>query len=113
MNAASSYGAVPECWDAQLPSVEAEAIARFRLAAGVGAIAAIILPAVEAAFFRRPDWRAIEIQSIWFVFTMVLLAATWHLRCGRIWKPSLLLYAAALNSELGHIAAAVPTSASR
>ena len=55
MNAASIYAPVPEYGDAQLPSVEAEAIARLRLAAGVGAIAVIIRPAVEAAFVRRPD----------------------------------------------------------
>jgi PAS domain S-box-containing protein len=101
MSAASSHAAVPEYGDAQLPSVEAEAIARLRLAAGVGAIAAIILPAVEAPFFRRPDWLAIEIQSIWFVFTVVLLAATWHPWFGRIWKPSVLLYAAALIVSSG------------
>jgi PAS domain S-box-containing protein len=101
MSAASSHAAVPEYGDAQLPSAEAEAIVRLRLGAGVGVLAEIILPAVEVLFFRRPDWLAIDIQSIWFLFTVVLLAATWHPWFGRIWKPSVLLYAAALIVSSG------------
>ena len=85
----------------QLRSVEAEAISRLRLAAAVSVLAEIILPAVEAAFFPRPDWLAIEIQSIWFVLTLALWAATWHPRFGRVWKPAVLLFSAGLILSAG------------
>jgi PAS domain S-box-containing protein len=100
MAPASSYGA--ESGRAiSLPSVDAEAISRLRLAVGVAVLTEIILPAVEVAWFLRPDWLAIEIQAIWLVFTLVLLVATWHPRFDRIWKPSVLLLAIAMIVSSG------------
>jgi PAS domain S-box-containing protein len=85
----------------QLESAEAEATTRLRLAAAVSVLAEIILPAVEATFFARPDWLAIEIQSIWFVLTLALWAFTWHPRFPRLWKPAVLLFSAGLILSAG------------
>src|SRR5438105_4154604 len=85
----------------QLESAQAEATTRLRLAAAVSVLAEIILPAVEATFFARPDWLAIEIQSIWFVFTLALWAFTWHPRFPRLWKPAVLLFSAGLILSAG------------
>ena len=101
MSAGSSYATLCEYGDAQPPSVQAEAIARLRLGTGVSIIAEIILPVIEAAFFPKPDWLTIELQSIWFVFTVILLAATWHPWFARIWKPSVLFFAIALIVSSG------------
>jgi PAS domain S-box-containing protein len=85
----------------QLTSVEAEAIRRLRLAAAVSVLAEMILPAVEAAFFPRPDWLAIEIQAIWLGLTLALWAATWHPNFPRVWKPAALLFSAGLILSAG------------
>jgi PAS domain S-box-containing protein len=85
----------------QLKSVEAEAIGRLRLATAVSLLAETILPVVEATLFARPDWLAIRIQAIWFVLTIVLLAATWHPRFGLVWKPAVLLFSAGLIVSAG------------
>jgi PAS domain S-box-containing protein len=86
---------------AQLDSVEAEATNRLRLAAAVSVLAESILPAVEATLFRRPDLLAIEIQGIWLALTLSLWAATWHPHFGRIWKPTVLLFALGLILSAG------------
>jgi PAS domain S-box-containing protein len=96
MTPASSDGKESDYAIARPPSVDAEAIGRLRLGVVVAILTEIILPVVEIACFLRPDWLAIEIQVIWLVFTLVLLAATWHPRFDRIWRPSVLLFAAAL-----------------
>ena len=82
-------------------STEREAMTRLRLAAGVALLAEIILPVTEESAFSRPDLLTIEIQAIWFVFTVGLLAATWHPRFGRVWKPAVLLFAASLILSAG------------
>jgi PAS domain S-box-containing protein len=81
--------------------VEAEAISRLRLAAGLCLIPETILPVVEATLFVRPDWLAIEIQGIWFGLTIALWGATWHPHFGRIWKPAALLFCLALILSAG------------
>jgi PAS domain S-box-containing protein len=101
MTPASSCGRESDHATSQLPSVDEEAIGRLRLAVGVAVLAEIILPAVEVAWFLRPDWLAIEIQAIWLVFTLVLLVATWHPRFDRIWRPSVLLLATAMIMSSG------------
>jgi PAS domain S-box-containing protein len=98
---ALSYNTESDHATAQLPSVDAGAISRLRSAVGVAVLAEIILPAVEVAWFLRPDWLAIEIQAIWLVFTLVLLVATWHPRFDRIWRPSVLLLAIAMIVSSG------------
>jgi len=71
------------------------------MAAAVSVLAEIILPTVEATWFSLPDWLAIEIQTIWFVLTLALWAATWHPRFGRVWKPVVLLFSAGLILSAG------------
>jgi PAS domain S-box-containing protein len=85
----------------QRESVETEAIRRLRLATAVSLLAEIILPVVEAVWFPRPDWLAIEIQAIWFGLTVALLAATWHSSFGLVWKPAVLLFATGLILSAG------------
>jgi len=65
------FNCEPEDANAQPPSVEAEAVARIRLVAWVSIPAELILAAVEVAFFPRPDWLTIEVQSIWFVCSLL------------------------------------------
>lgn len=96
MSAASSCAKGFEYANAQPPSAEAEAVTRLRWAAGVALLAEIIPPAIEAMFLPRPDWLVIKLHPVWFVFTLVLLAATWHPRFGEIWKPGVLLFSTAL-----------------
>jgi PAS domain S-box-containing protein len=91
----------PEDANAQAPSVEEEAVARIRWVAWVSLPAEMILAAVVVAFFPRPDWLTIEVQSIWFVCSVALLAATLHPGFGRIWKPTGLLYSLALLVSAG------------
>jgi PAS domain S-box-containing protein len=98
---ASSYGTKSEYTDSEQPSVEAEAVARMRLVAWVSLLAEIILPAVETAVFPKPDWLTIELQSIWFVCSVLLLAVTWHPRFPRIWKITGLLFSTALLISSG------------
>jgi hypothetical protein len=92
-------------------STEREAITRLRLAAGVVLLAEIILPVVEESAFSRPDLLTIEIQAIWLVFTVCLLAATWHPRFGRVWKPAVVLFAASLIFGAGILSMKGPSVA--
>jgi PAS domain S-box-containing protein len=101
MNAVSSDATRSEGWPFQLPSIEAEAISRLRLLTAVSVLTEIALPAAEAIFSRRPDWTAVKIETIWSAFTLVLFAATWHRRFGRIWKPAALLFAAMIIVSTG------------
>src|SRR5262249_55158973 len=101
MTPSSSYGTESAHATSQLPSVDAEAISRLRLAVCVALLTEIILPAVEVVWFVRPDWLAIEIQAIWLVFTLVFLVATWHPRFDRMWRPSVLLLASAMIVSSG------------
>ncbi|MBV8807257.1 MAG: PAS domain S-box protein, partial [Acidobacteriaceae bacterium] len=87
----------------RLESVEAEARTRLRLAAAVSVVAEIILPAVEAVLFARPDWLAIEIQTIWFGLTLALWAFTWHPRFHQLWKPVVLFFSAGLILSAGFL----------
>jgi PAS domain S-box-containing protein len=87
--------------DSESASVEAEAVTRMRLVALVSLLAEIILPAVEIGFFPMPDWLTIELQSIWFVCSVVLFAATWHPGFRRIWKITGLLFSTALLVSSG------------
>src|SRR5215469_10462217 len=87
--------------NAQPPSVEAEAVARMRLVAYVSIPAEGIAVAVEVALFPRPDWLTIEVQSIWFVCSVVLFGATLHPGFGRIWKHTGLLYSLGLLVSAG------------
>ena len=82
-------------------SPDEEAVIRLRLATAVSLIAELILPIYETIFLTRPDWLAIEIQAIWFVLTLALLAGTWHPRFVRIWKPAVLLFSTALIFSSG------------
>ena len=82
-------------------SVDEEAISRLRMVVCVAVLAQIILPAVEVTCFVRPDWLAIKTQAIWLVFTLVFLVATHHPRFDRIWRPSVLLMAAAFIVSSG------------
>jgi PAS domain S-box-containing protein len=84
-------------------SPDQEAVIRLRLAAAVSLIAELILPLYETIFLPRPDWLAILIQAIWFVLTVTLLAATWHPRFARVWKPVLLLFATCLIFSSGYL----------
>lgn len=85
----------------QPTSPDQEAVIRLRLAAAVSLIAELILPLYETAFLARPDYLAILIQTIWFALTLSLLAATWHPRFIRIWKPAVLLFSTALIFSSG------------
>ena len=78
-----------------------QAIIRLRLAAAVSLLAELILPIFEVIRLPQPDWLAIETQAIWFILTVALLAATWHPRFPRVWKPVLLLFSAALIVSSG------------
>jgi signal transduction histidine kinase/ActR/RegA family two-component response regulator len=85
----------------EFDSVNREAITRLRLATAVSLIAELILPIYELGFSGHADWLAILIQTIWFVFTVLLLGVTWHPRFTRMWKPSVLLFATALVLSSG------------
>jgi len=80
---------------------DAEATHRLRLALVVSILAEVILPAIEASLFTRPDWLAIEIQGIWFGLTLALWTATWHRHFSRVWKPLVLLFCAGLILSAG------------
>jgi PAS domain-containing protein len=101
VTSASSYRTESDHATPQPPSVDEEAISRLRMAVAVAILAEIILPAVEVTWFVRPDWLAIDIQAIWLVFTLVLLAATYHPRFDRIWRHSVLLLATAMIMSSG------------
>lgn len=101
MTPVSSYGTESDNASYQPPSVDEEAIGRLRLAVGVAVLTEIILPAVEVTWFVRPDWLAIDIQAVWFVFTLALFGATWHPRFDRMWRPSVLLLAVAMIVSSG------------
>jgi PAS domain S-box-containing protein len=101
MSADLNYAAGSESANTQPPSVEAEAVTRLRWMAGVALLAEIIPPVIEVAFLPRPDWLAIKLHPLWFGFTLVLLAATWHRRFGEIWKPGALLFSSALIVSVG------------
>src|SRR5271156_2871300 len=85
-------------------SPDQEAVTRLRLGAAVSLVAEIILPLFEATAFSQPDWLSIRIQTIWFVLTLSLLAATWLPIFPRIWKPVMLLFSTALIFSSGILA---------
>ena len=95
----------------QLKSIEAEAVSRLRLAAALSVLAEIMLPAIEATLFSKPDWLAIETQAIWFGLMLGLWAATWHPRFGRVWKPAVLLLCAGLILSAGALSVKGASSA--
>ena len=95
----------------QLKSLEAEAVSRLRLAAALSVLAEIMLPAIEATLFSKPDWLAIETQAIWFGLMLGLWAATWHPRFGRVWKPAVLLLCAGLILSAGALSVKGASSA--
>ncbi|HEV3108903.1 MAG TPA: hypothetical protein VGY99_00300 [Candidatus Binataceae bacterium] len=97
----STNGAAPPPSLLEPTSPDREAVVRMRLAAGVSLIAELILPLYETSFLARPDWLTILIQLIWFVLTLILLAATWLPRFERIWKPVLLVFCTALIFSSG------------
>jgi PAS domain S-box-containing protein len=88
----------PGCESAttQPPSVENDAVMRLRWAAGVALLVETIPPFLEAAFLPHPDWLVIKLDPVWFGFTLLLLAATWHPRFREIWKPAVLFFSGAL-----------------
>jgi hypothetical protein len=77
-------------------SPDHEALTRLRLIAVVGLILELILPLYQTIFLTRAHWLAIQLQAIWFVLTLALLAATWCPGFGRIWKPAGLLFSTAM-----------------
>ncbi len=85
-------------------SSDQEAVSRLRMAATVSLVAEIILPLFETTTFSNPDWLSIRIQTIWFILTVSLLAATWLPRFTRIWKPTILLFSTALIFSSGILA---------
>jgi hypothetical protein len=101
MNSGAVLALISEGRTLQLTPVEAEATSRLRLAAAVSLLAEMILPAVEATLFARPDWLAIKIQAIWFVLTLVLWTAAWHPRFGQVWKCAVLLFSGGLIVSAG------------
>src|SRR5260370_34272304 len=84
--------ATPQDLLLQPRSPDQEALIRLRLAAAVSLLAELILPAFEASAYSKPDWLAIEGQTIWFVLTVALLAATWLPRFTRGCNSTLLLF---------------------
>lgn len=87
----------------EFASWDREAVIRLRMAAAVSLIAELILPLYEASAFAlaRPDRLTIRIQLIWFVFTLMLLAATWLPSFERVWKQVLLVFCTALILSSG------------
>jgi len=96
MSAKLSRAPGRESANTQPPSVQEDAVMRLRWAAGVALLAETIPPLLEAAFLPRPDWLVIKLLPVWFGFTLLLLAATWHARFREIWKPAVLFFSAAL-----------------
>ena len=96
-----NYAPGSESANTHAPSVDGEAVMRLRWAASIALFAETIPPFIEARFLPNPDWLVIKLHPVWFGFTLVLLAATWHPRFGEIWKPGMLLFSTALIVSAG------------
>ena len=101
MSAELNYAPGSESANTHTPSVHGDAVMRLRWAAGIALLAETIPPLIEATFFPNPDWLVIKLHPLWFGFTLVLLAATWHPRFSEIWKPGVLCFATALIVSAG------------